>query len=78
MDIIGPLPMAPSQKCFMLALMFYYHKWMTTETYANVKDEDVRMFVRKYIICQFRIPKKIVVDNGSQFISNEFQEFCKY
>ena len=29
------------------------------------------------MICHFRVPKEIVTNNGTQFISFNFQEFCK-
>ena len=78
MDIVGPLPMTLAQKNFLLVLMDYYSKWITTDAYASIKDKDVRMFVWKHIIFQFGVLKKVVTDNGSQFSTNEFREFCKY
>ena len=78
MDIIGTLLIAPTQKCFLLVLTDYYSKWITVEAYASIKDKDVQMFMWNHIICQFNIPKEIVIGNGSQFFSNEFKEFCEY
>ena len=78
MDIVGSLPMEPAQKRFLLVLTNYYSKRIMVEAYASIKDKDVQMFVWKHIICQFGIPKEIVTDNGSQFISKEFWEFCEY
>ena len=69
---MGPLPMALTQKCFTLDLIDYYSKWITAKAYANIKDKDAQMFVWKHIVCQFDILKEIVVENGSQFISNKF------
>ena len=33
-------------------------------------------FVQKNIVCRFGIPQSIVSDNGPQFISKAFQQFC--
>ena len=44
MDIVGPLLMAQAQKRFMLALTDYYSKWVMAESYAQIKEKDVRMF----------------------------------
>ncbi|KAL5579016.1 hypothetical protein UlMin_011458 [Ulmus minor] len=40
-------------------------------------ETQVKKFIWKNIICHFGIPKEIVTDNGSQFISFDFQDFCK-
>ena len=29
------------------------------------------------VICRYGVPKEIVINNGSQFILFEFQNFCK-
>ena len=42
----------------------YFNKWVEVEAYASIKDNDVSKFIWKNIICRFRIPQEIVVDNG--------------
>ena len=37
----------------------------------------MKIFIWKNVICRFGVPKEIVTDNGSQFISFDFQDFCK-
>ncbi|KAL5562066.1 hypothetical protein UlMin_031813 [Ulmus minor] len=37
----------------------------------------LKNFIWKNVICRFGVPKEIVTDNGSQFISHEFQDFCR-
>lgn len=61
----------------MLVLTNYYSKWIVAEACATIKDNDIRNAVWKNVICQFRIPKEIMTNNGSQFISNIFKEFCE-
>ncbi|XP_060969882.1 uncharacterized protein LOC133037084 [Cannabis sativa] len=76
MDIVGKMPTAPGQRVFMLALTDYFSKWVEAEAFAQVRDREVKNFIWKNIICRFGIPKEIVTDNGSQFISQDFQSFC--
>ena len=76
MDIVGKMPTAPGQRVFMLALTDYFTKWVEVEAFAQVRDREVKHFIWKNIICRFGIPKEIVTDNGSQFISQYFQSFC--
>ena len=50
--------------------------WVKAKAFHQVRDTEVRNFVWKNIICRFDVPHKIITDNGSQFISHEFQDFC--
>ena len=76
MDIVGPLPAAPAQKKFLLVATDYFSKWVEAEAYASIKDKDVTKFVWKNIICRFGIPQTIIADNGPQFDSIAFRNFC--
>ncbi|RVX05543.1 Transposon Tf2-2 polyprotein [Vitis vinifera] len=76
MDIVGPLPAAPAQKKFLLVATDYFSKWVEAEAYASIKDKDVTKFVWKNIVCRFGIPQIIIADNGPQFDSIAFRNFC--
>nr|CAN62989.1 hypothetical protein VITISV_023577 [Vitis vinifera] len=76
MDIVGPLPAAPAQKKFLLVATDYFSKWVEAEAYASIKDKDVTKFVWKNIICRFGVPQTIIADNGPQFDSIAFRNFC--
>nr|CAN74048.1 hypothetical protein VITISV_017189 [Vitis vinifera] len=76
MDIVGPLPAAPAQKKFLLVATDYFSKWVEAEAYASIKDKDVTKFVWKNIVCRFGIPQTIIADNGPQFDSIAFRNFC--
>ncbi|KAL6319598.1 hypothetical protein AAG906_020675 [Vitis piasezkii] len=51
-------------------------EWVEAEAYASIKDKDVTKFVWKNIICRFGIPQTIIADNGPQFDSKTFRNFC--
>ncbi|RVX09468.1 hypothetical protein CK203_015471 [Vitis vinifera] len=51
-------------------------KWVEAEAYASIKDKDVTKFVWKNIICRFGIHRAIIADNGPQFDSIAFRNFC--
>ena len=76
MDIVGPLLIATAQKKFLLVATNYFSKWVEAEAYASIKDKDVTKFVWKNIICRFGIPQAIIADNGPQFDSIAFWNFC--
>ncbi|KAK1581994.1 hypothetical protein Q3G72_010826 [Acer saccharum] len=54
----------------------YFTKWVEVGAYQQVRDIEVCDFVWKNIICRFGVPREIVTDNGSQFISYDFKNFC--
>ena len=76
MDIVGPLPVAPTQKKFLLVATDYFSKWVEAEAYTSIKDKDVTKFIWKNIICSFGIPQTIIANNGPQFDSIAFRNFC--
>jgi len=76
MDIIGPLHRSTRGVQYLLVLTDYFSKWIEVEAYVNIKDSAVKTFIWKNIICRHGVPYEIVIDNGLQFISHEFEAFC--
>ena len=76
MVIVGPLPTAPAQKKLLLVVTDYFNKWIEVEVFASIKDKEVVQFVWKNIVCRFGIPQSIVTNNGPQFNSHVYRNFC--
>ena len=76
-DIVGSLPTAPTQKKLLLLATNYFSKWIEAEAFSSFKDRDVTQFIWKNIVCRFGIPKSIVSDNGPQFHSRVYRNFCQ-
>ena len=75
MDIVGPLPTAPTHKKLLLVATNYFSKWIESEAFASIKDKEVVQFVWKNIVCRFGIPQLIVTDNKPQFDSSVYKNF---
>ena len=75
-DIVGPFPIVPAQKKLLLIATDYFSKWIEADAFSSIKDRDVTRFVWKNIVCRFGIPRSIVSDNGPQFDSRVYQDFC--
>ena len=54
----------------------YFTKWAETKALANIRDVDVKKFVWRNIATRFRVSNSLISDNGLQFDSRAFQEFC--
>lgn len=76
MDIVEPLSLASGQRKVILAITDYYSKWVEADAFTQVKEKDVVNFVWKEVIYQFKLPKEIVANNGTQFSSDDFEDFC--
>ncbi|XP_048605619.1 uncharacterized protein LOC125583099 [Brassica napus] len=77
MDIVRKFPMAPGQKVFLLIVTDYFSKWVEVEALSRITDLQIRKFLWTYVITRFGVPHDIVTDNGPQFTSHNFKEFCK-
>ena len=49
---------------------------MAVEALANIRDVNVKKFVWKNLITRFGVPNSLISDNGLQFDSRAFLEFC--
>ena len=76
-DIVEPLPTTPAQKKLLLVATDYFSKWIEAEALCSIKDRDVTQFIWKNIVGRFGIPRSIVSDNGPQFDSRVYRNFCQ-
>ncbi|XP_050259242.1 uncharacterized protein LOC126704276 [Quercus robur] len=76
LDILGPFPKAAGNRKFLLVSTDYFTKWVEAEVLANIRDVDVKKFVWKNIVTRFGTPHTLISDNGLQFDSKAFREYC--
>ncbi|KAL0413473.1 UNVERIFIED_CONTAM: hypothetical protein Sradi_1549000 [Sesamum radiatum] len=77
MDIVGPFPMASSQRKFLLVAIDYFIKWVEAEPLARITEGEVMKFIWKSVVCRFGIPREIISDNRCQFQGQRIQELCQ-
>ena len=54
----------------------YFTKWAEVEALANIRDAVVKKFVWKNIVTRFGVLDSLISNNGLQFDSKAFREFC--
>ena len=54
----------------------YFTKWVEAEPLANIRDVDAKRFVWKSIVTRFGVPHVFISDNGLQFDSKMFRNYC--
>ena len=77
LDIIGTLPIAKGGAKYAIVAVDYFMKWVEAKPLTTITARKVISIVVRNIICQFGIPKTIITDNGTQFDSIEFRNFCQ-
>ena len=75
-DIIGPLPMAKGQVKFAVVAVDYFTKWAEVEPLATITEKKMENFVERNILSRFGIPRILISDNGRQFDTPVFKQFC--
>ncbi|KAL0411615.1 UNVERIFIED_CONTAM: hypothetical protein Slati_3751200 [Sesamum latifolium] len=76
MDIVGPFPLAPGQKKFLLVAIDYFRKWVEAEPLAHITEGEVMKFIWRNIICRFGLPRELILDNDQQFQGRRIQNWC--
>ena len=76
LDIVGPFPKAVGNKKYLMVGTDYFTKWVEVEPLANIRDVDAKRFVWKSIVTRFGVPHVLISDNGLQFDSKMFRNYC--
>ena len=76
LNIVGPFPKAVGNKKYLIVGTYYFMKWVEVEPLANIRDVDAKRFVWKSIVTRFGVPHVLISDNGLQFDSKMFINYC--
>uniref|UniRef100_I1P6E8 Integrase catalytic domain-containing protein n=1 Tax=Oryza glaberrima TaxID=4538 RepID=I1P6E8_ORYGL len=52
-----------------------FTKWIEATPTGEIKADNAIKFI-KGIFCRYGLPHRIIMDNGSQFISADFLDYC--
>ncbi|CAL8174574.1 unnamed protein product [Prunus armeniaca] len=69
-------PIGKGQVKYAGVAVDYFTKWVEAKALATITAARIEDFVWTNICCRFGIPYAIVTDNGRQFDSEVFREFC--
>jgi hypothetical protein len=75
-DILGPFPRAIDGYRFLFVAIDKFTKWPEATPVVSITQGVVVAFL-KSIVCRFGVPSRIITNNGTQFKSRLFQEYCE-
>lgn len=76
-DIMGPFPVTSRQKRFLLVIVDYFTRWVEMFPMRTTTSEDISKILIDEVFARYGLPRYILSDNGPQFVSNVFDEFCQ-
>jgi hypothetical protein len=75
-DILGPFLRVIGGYHFLFIAFDKFMKWPEATPVVSITQGATVAFL-KSITCRFRVPSRIITDNGTQFTSRLFQEYCE-
>nr|CAD40298.1 OSJNBa0087H01.11 [Oryza sativa Japonica Group] len=75
LDILGPFPRGQGGYKFLFVAIDKFTKWIEATLTGEIKADNAIKFI-KGIFCRYGLPHRIITDNGTQFISADFQDYC--
>jgi hypothetical protein len=76
LDIVGPLPTAQGNLKFAFVAVEYFTKWIEARAVSTITSKTAQKYFWQNIVCHFRVPAELTVDNDKQFDSQDFKDFC--
>nr|GEV91938.1 reverse transcriptase domain-containing protein [Tanacetum cinerariifolium] len=67
----------PGKVKFLIVAINYFTKWIEAKPVATISGNQIKKFVWDNIVCRFRLPGEIILDNGKQFRDDPFKDWCE-
>ena len=75
-DILGPFPKAVGGYEHLYVAIDKFTKWPEAVAVRTINKHSAVKFLQG-IVSQFGVPSRIITDNGTQFTSAIFEEYCE-
>ena len=76
LDIIGPFPRATGGQKWLYVAIDKFTKWPEAEAVSQIDKHSAVKFM-KNIVFRFGVPNRLITDNGTQFTSHAFKDYCE-
>ena len=76
LDIVGPFPRASGGQRWLYVAIDKFTKWPEAEAVTQIDKHSAIKFI-KNIVARFGVPNRLITDNGTQFTSHAFIDYCE-
>ena len=73
LDFIGPVPQSSNGNKYILVFTDYLSKYAITQATVNCTAETAGKFLVEKVILQYGVPRQLLTDRGTHFMSNVFK-----
>ena len=78
LDLVGPVYPLSRGYIWILVAMEYFTKWAEVVSLRKATGGAVANFIKENIIVRFRVPHRIISDNGTPFVNNDVRKMLKF
>jgi transposase InsO family protein len=75
LDLVGPFKKAKGGFTHIFIVVDKFTKWIEVKPTISITLVNAVEFIKE-IMYRFGIPNNIIIDNGTQFTTREFKNFC--
>lgn len=76
-DIMGPLPRSKHGNKYLLTMIDHFTRYAEGEAISEITAEETARVLVEKIITRHGVPKRLLTDQGRNFVSRLFKETCK-
>jgi hypothetical protein len=66
----------PGNLKFTFVAVEYFTKWIEARAVSTITSKTAQKFFWQNIVCRFRVPSELTIDNDKQFDNQDFKDFC--
>jgi hypothetical protein len=75
LDLVGPFKKAKGRFTHNFVIVDKFTKWVEAKPAASITAAKAVELIKE-IMYRFGVPSNIIIDNGTQFTTREFNDFC--
>lgn len=76
-DLLGPYPRSKSGNVYLLIVLDHLSKFVLLKPLRRATSSLIIQFIEPEVFHLYGVPESLFTDNGSQFISKDFEAFLK-
>ena len=77
LDLVGPVNPSSNRYIWILVATTYFTKWVEAIALRKATKGAIANFIKENIIVRFRVPHRIIIDNGTHFVNKKVRKMLE-